>query len=390
MINSGMIWKLLIFLIFIFINFSIFKISDVEFSIGYILVYLLPFFLFEKFKLSKIFLLCYSVFLFSDIFRIFFIQTFPFTMATTLKIHLQIFVLIVFIGLFFRSDLKKSVIIYLSSTLKFISAILLLSIVIQYISFYFLDNSLYNFFGKFQWMYPLTLSKFRPKSFYLEPSYLALVLNSLLLSDFLINTETKIITRYRVALIIFTFLSGSLFGIMVCIFLIGIMFFLKKKIRIFEVLLILLFVLIVISFNFLNRLSEIGTENTSGYERVLLPVLVIFYMIFDFKLYFGIPFGYDFLLMESLRKTLFFNYPTLQNSFFLLIVYLGVVFVPFSIYYLKKIKNGSLEEKVLLLTIPLLLFNSGGLYTFYYGFFVYLIPILALRVGYEKNKSSTY
>jgi hypothetical protein len=378
-------WKFFLFLIFVLINFTIFKIGDLEFTIGYIIVYLLPILIFKKIIFSKKILLLYLFFLLLDLFRIFLIQSLSFSIAISLNVHLQLFLLLAFIGLYLRSELKDSVVLSLSSTLKFIAFTIFLSIIIQYFSYYFLGNSLYNFFGNFQWMYPLTSEYFRPKSFYLEPSYLALVLNSFLLSDFLINSKEKIFTKYRFSLILFTFVTGSMFGIIVCLFIFLFLFISDLKPKILPIIIIFFIFLFLLSFNFLFKLSEIATINTSGYERVLLPILVIFYMIFNYNLFFGIPFGYDYLILDSMKDILFIMNSTIQNSFFLLIVYSGLIFIPFLFLYIKKIKVATREEKLLLLTIPLLMFNSGGLYSFYYSFFVFLIPILALRVNYANK-----
>ncbi len=384
--------RFILFISIIFINFTIFSISNVEITIGYICIIISPLVFFNKIKLSKKIIYLYFIILIFDLLKLWLIEGWSFEMTKSITTHIQIFLLFIYFSVYLRSDMKLTFLKYFKSTLHLVGYVIVFSILLQFISFYLFDNILYNYFGKFQWMYQLHLEAFRPKSFFLEPSYLSLVLNVLLLVDFIIAESDKLLTKYRVFIVIGIFSSLSFFGIIVCLVIILTYYYLCGKTNYKHLSYIIVVLILLLSLNTFSRLSEINTENTSGYERILIPILSLYYMFNDLNLFFGIPFGYDYLLLDKVENIYFFRISTIQNSFLLLIIYLGFLTIPILILYIRQFIKESKEIKLLLIVIPLLMFNSGGLYVFYYSYLIYLIPILAIRFKNEnrKIKNSTY
>jgi hypothetical protein len=265
---------------------------------------------------------------------------------------------------------------------------ILVSVFFQAISFYFFNDILSNYFGVFQWKYNLFSENFRAKSFFLEPSYLALVLNVLLLSDFLLREKRYLVDTYRMFLLLGIIASASLFGLLlfVSIFIFYTKLFLKTKSLKYYLFLIVPFIFLLFFFGLFNRLDELTVTNSSGYERVIFPILLLWYMLNNLNFYFGIPISGDLNLSNLASGEILVLNETVQNAFFLIIINLGILFIPLFIFYVYRLLSSNKTAiKFFLILLPILLFNSGGLYALYYAFFTILFPIYILKIRHNNE-----
>lgn len=386
--------KYLLFFIIIFIHFTIAKIGDFEITIGYSLILISPVFFFSKIRISKGAFFCYFLYLFYEIFKVAFENELNISIVEFVKSQLQIFLLIVFISIYTNSQLRKNSHINLDVFLRKLGILILISIFFQAISFYFFGDILSNYFGVFQWKYNLFSENFRAKSFFLEPSYLALVLNVLLFSDFILKGKRYLVDSYRICILLGIIASGSLFGLLlfVVVYIVYTKLFLNTKSNKYYFFLILPLLFLLFYLGLFNRLNELAVANTSGYERVIFPVLLLWFMLSNLKFYFGIPISGDLNLSNLASGEIFVLNETVQNAFFLIIMNLGVLFIPLFIYYIIRLRSSKdTANKFFLILLPIFLFNSGGLYAFYYAFFTILFPIYILKIRHiNENFTHKY
>ena len=384
--------KSLLFCIIIFIHFTVIKFGEFEITIGYLLLLVSPFFIFSRVKFNINLLFLFLLYFIYDFIKLIFESQLNVHIIDFIKSHIQIFLLFFYISIFIGSPLKKKFSSDLDLQLRKVGIVVLTSIFIQGISFFYFDNIFSNYFGVFQWKYNLVSEVFRAKSFFLEPSFLALVLNILLFGDLLLRKQSGLIDFYRVSIVLGIIATASLFGLVLSLimFILYTKLFFKSNSSKYFILVIIPSLIIFTFFGFFNRFRELTVVNTSGYERIIYPILLLGFMISNLRYYFGIPINGDFNLSNLASGDIFVLNETVQNAFLLLIINFGLLFLPLFLFYLYKIassKNSNLKFYFLL--FPIFLFNSGGLYALFYSFFTILLPILILKAQ-ERNADIAY
>jgi hypothetical protein len=250
-------------------------------------------------------------------------------------------------------------------TLKVVFTIIALVVVsfeiIQILEFYFYGSSKSWFFldgysistakdvGRFEAVN--FLSYMRPISFYHEPSYLGLVLFCIFLwgmvlrfnlfvmfvlfCGIILSFSTTILIFLSLYLIINIFINSNKFKILMYLTMITIVIFL------FSSDLLLLF-----------RLGEIANNGSSGYSRLLLPLNVVYNSLFNNRCILGIPFG---------------NLPViLDNSFFLIVCYFGLLFPFFFFLMFGSVKSQIMDNSSKLIysfVVVSCLFVNGAFFT---------------------------
>jgi hypothetical protein len=212
------------------------------------------------------------------------------------------------------------------------------------------------------------LSYMRPISIYYEPSFLGFVL--LLLYS--INGEYGQLPKLQkfLGLGIFCSLSATM------IFFFILYLVLEKSRKLTGVIIAgcicLIFILsIIFLFPELFRLNEIFAPGTSGHERLVRPFELTFSYLQTWP--FGLALG---------QSTVLFN-----NSFFLLILYMGCffpLFIGFMLLFVYKSLNDIITFYKLLLILCALLFLNGALFTLEGTFFIFIINyFLTVKRKYE-------
>ncbi len=384
--------KNLLFFIIIFIHFTLIKIGEFEITIGYLLLLLSPFFIFSRVKFNINLLFLFLLYLTYDFIKLIFESHLNVQIVDFIKSQTQIFILILYISIFKSSQLKEKFSSDLVSQLRIVGIFILISILLQGIGFFFFNNIFSNFFGEFQWKYNLVSEVFRAKSFFLEPSFLALVLNILLFGDLILKKKNGLIDLYRISIVLGIIATASLFGLVLSMIMFTLYnkLFFKNKSSKYLLILIIPSLFLLTLFGFFNRFRELTVVNTSGYERIIYPILLLGFMISNLRYYFGIPINGDFNLSILASGDILVLNETVQNAFLLLIINFGLLFIPLFLFYLYKITASiNTNLKFYLLLFPIFLFNSGGLYALFYSFFTILLPILILKAK-GKNANIAY
>ncbi|RTY91103.1 hypothetical protein EKM01_08675 [Flavobacterium sp. RSP46] len=160
------------------------------------------------------------------------------------------------------------------------------------------------------------LNYMRPVSLYHEPSYLGLVLFSILIwAD---SMRIKLLVKLIILL-------GIVLSFSTTIYLFMILYYIPKLYnnKYVKVLFFLFIVYFIIKYNVaifeFFRFGEIATEGTSGYERIGKPFFEVVKMIFLEANYFGIPFGQSPIMFDNSFFVIFSYYGLLTPLFYLLI-----------------------------------------------------------------------
>jgi hypothetical protein len=212
------------------------------------------------------------------------------------------------------------------------------------------------------------LGFFRPTSFFHEPSYMAMVLFILLL---ILNKKFNHQNLLNIILILAIILSMSSLMILIMLMYLTVRYLYKSKL-ILSIILISLPLFLLFGFgNYFSeffRLNEIANEGTSGYVRVIEPLLVTKNYILSNPL--GIPLG---------QSDVVFN-----NSIFLFPLYFGIL-TPFVIAIILinifKNINKRIDFFNYLLGIGCLLIVNGAIFTIESAFL-----ILFLNLTYFNKK----
>nr|WP_315152566.1 hypothetical protein [uncultured Flavobacterium sp.] len=160
------------------------------------------------------------------------------------------------------------------------------------------------------------LNYMRPISLYHEPSYLGLVLFSILLWG-----DSLRIKLYVKALIIF----GIILSFSTTIYLFIILYYVPKiyNNKYIKVLFFLCIVYFIIKYNVsifeFFRFNEIATEGTSGYARIGAPFFQVIDILFYQHNFFGIPFGQSPIMFDNSFFVIFSYYGILTPLFYFLI-----------------------------------------------------------------------
>lgn len=160
------------------------------------------------------------------------------------------------------------------------------------------------------------LNYMRPVSLYHEPSYLGLVLFSVLIWG-----ESLKINLYIKSLIII----GIILSFSTTIYLFMVLYYLpklysNKYIKVFFCLFVVYFIIKynIAIFEFF-RLNEIATEGTSGYARIGAPFFQVLDILFYQNNFFGIPFGQSPIMFDNSFFVIFSYYGILTPLFYLLL-----------------------------------------------------------------------
>jgi hypothetical protein len=193
------------------------------------------------------------------------------------------------------------------------------------------------------------LNYFRPVSFFHEPSYLAVILFILFTISSFYNVNP--VVKYSAVLGILMSMSTSIILFLIIYFIIvG-----KKQWLFISILLfglIISFFAVDIDFKELFRLSEITMEGTSGNERLIKPLRIVYDEVINRLSIFGIPLGQSKVIFD--------------NSFFLLFLYFGILtpilLLSFYLYVRNSIFNIYFISRYLL-GIGAILFVNGAFFT---------------------------
>jgi len=160
------------------------------------------------------------------------------------------------------------------------------------------------------------LNYIRPVSFYHEPSYLGLVLFSILIwAD---SLKIKLIVKF-VAII------GIILSFSTTIYLFTVLYYIPKLYnnKYFKVYFSLVIVFFIFKYNVLLfdffRFGEITNEGTSGYSRIVAPFFQVIEILFYKHNYFGIPFGQSPIIFDNSIFVVFSYYGLLTPLFYWLI-----------------------------------------------------------------------
>ena len=160
------------------------------------------------------------------------------------------------------------------------------------------------------------LNYMRPISFYHEPSYLGLVLFSILIWG-----DSLRIKIYVKALI----LLGIILSFSTTIYLFIILYYIPKVYnnKYIKVLFFFSIVYFIIRYNVsifeFFRFNEIATEGTSGYARIGAPFFQVIDILFYQHNFFGIPFGQSPIMFDNSFFVIFSYYGILTPLFYLLL-----------------------------------------------------------------------
>jgi hypothetical protein len=208
---------------------------------------------------------------------------------------------------------------------------------------------------------PNLLGFYRPISIYVEPSYLGMVLILLLVCNDFVQKNTYI----RFLIIVGIILTLSNISICALIIYIIISQILKNK-KYINYLLFFMILLIIIFFDKVAekaRLYEMLIPGTSGYLRVMEPLLDVINQLSTYP--FGIPPGQSEIVYS--------------NSLFLLPLYFGIasIIILMTIFYLTYNRFLNLEKFLKYwIFIFTLLFASGGIFTAESAFLLFFINII--------------
>ncbi|KIO54181.1 hypothetical protein [Flavobacterium hibernum] len=160
------------------------------------------------------------------------------------------------------------------------------------------------------------LDYMRPISLYHEPSYLGLVLFSMLIW----GDSVKIKLEVKLLIILGIILSFS-----TTIYLFMVLYYIpklynNKYVKVFFCLFVVYFIIKynITIFEFF-RFNEIATEGTSGYARIGAPFFQVIDIIFYQHNFFGIPFGQSPIMFDNSFFVIFSYYGILTPLFYLLI-----------------------------------------------------------------------
>jgi len=257
----------------------------------------------------------------------------------------------------------------------YISLLIIASYSILQVLLYKLFNIdlLFNPFRKYQYLYQNTTFKYsiRAQGFYLEPSFNALIVDSLLVM--LLFLKYKIRNSIIITIISMTVIK-SLAGI-ITLFIILFFYMLSVKrvkiktfLIIFEVLISLILIL-----NLNARLKELVTPGTSVYIRLILPIELVRESISEN--FTGIAFGQ----MENIVKEYgymndFTMNKGIDNGLYFLIVYFGIWAISLSAFLLARgFFSNNKKYQLLILYLFLIIQFSGGVFA---PEFIYIICLV--------------
>jgi len=387
--RSSRNWFFLTFIILITLHLKVFSIENFDVSLAFLLI---PFWTYKTFNIKT------AIFFKKEMILIFVILIIPFISVIYVnnwvefsKTFFQFVISYFLVARILFKPLKINFEIFKKTIFKF-QLFLLTVVVIQYVMVVILgQQNFYNLFGDQQLYYqlPVSLSNFRMKAFYLEPSYLGFIIINLYWIRFHLKPQNLFGSNFFITIILLFFCKSAFayaaFGL---IFLYE--FYTNKNFHFGRILkglsLFIIIILAFLSFNKLysflrlNEISGNSGEITSGYMRAVLPVEILNQMILIDGYIFGLPFG---RLEEYIEQFMTGSYSegSINNAFFSLIGYWGIlaiIFYLFLVFYFFKSKNKLVKSFILLLLINLN--NSGAFVTIQFVFIAFLLPLAAIQI----------
>lgn len=254
---------------------------------------------------------------------------------------------------------------------------------------------LYNPFGEYTYMGEYQIDRFavgdfaRAPGFYLEPSFCAFVM-FFLTAAILINEKKRDVPGW---LWLLSFLSiaitGSASGI-IAIFSLFIMraitSFKNRMLKLTLIFFTPVLVGVFVTFFLAERFAEISVEGTSGYWRLVAPLIILSKVYAEYP--FGVPLGQieAFLLPLGLKHGAGTG-TSIDNGIYYLAFYFGWLAVPFVLGLLFKFLQSMFREDIVGVTlwwfILVSLQFSGGIFLP-----EYIFPLLLISMQYRRIKSS--
>lgn len=384
--KSRAFWSLLTIIVFIALHFKIGSILNFDISLSLLLIPLWVFLSFDvqlgnfnKKEIPLILLMIVLPFMSGDI--LYWNEFFKSYLQYIISYYLLI-------RIAFKSvTIKKNVLI---KTLYRIQLLLSITVLIQYVGVIFLNiDLLYNIFGEHQLYYQLPVNP-RMKAFYLEPSYLGLVVINIYWA--LLKLQTKRFINSNLILTLFILIMArSAFAFIAFALITFYEYYIVNKNKKFSFSYILLFfiiiplLLITYSENLLQmlRLSELSFNPdsvTSGYMRVIQPFIIVKQMIINDGHWFGLPFGEldNYIKAFSIHG---YSENSINNAFFGLIAHWGILallFYLFILYFFFRTKNQLYKSFILLSFLNLN--NSGAFLVIQFIFISFLLPIMVIKL----------
>jgi putative colanic acid polymerase len=244
---------------------------------------------------------------------------------------------------------------------------------------------LYQPFGDFSYMGGgglISENLVRAPGLFLEPSFNAFIM--FFLASVIVMKNPRIKGNILILVLsgIGVLVTTSIIGV---VSILGLIFFLSlnlivKKNKVLFYVFILLSIAVLITLNdflfTLDRFNEINTEGTSGYWRLIAPLIITSEVLFQYPL--GVPFGHmqDFIIPLGILHGGSVG-STLDNGMYVLLFYfgwLGVYFVLWMFYmFVKEIYHRNIRGMVFWWFVIFSLQFSGGIFLPEYMFFLLLV-----------------
>lgn len=317
------------------------------------------------------------------------------SVAEFLKTYLQFVLCITFFLLLYNSRpiINRDVLLKAIVSLQYILTIFLVT---QYIVVIFLHQDwFYNPWGMFSWKYPLPREEYnfyRMKGFFLEPSYVAFVVFTLLTCRYLL--ERRLSWKNLLLACIALIMINSSFGILSFVVIVTMMTVLrfKGKQRIIfiitaSVLLLVLAPFFLENFFRLTKLDNLNAESyNSAYTRWIFPMNMVIH-IFSSGFYTGFGMGqldpiindFDLIIIQSEESGI-------SNSLALILIYFGFSAILILGYLFYRFFKGPDAAKVLIVYLLICLANTGAFNTIEFFFTAFMLPYICFKLGSHEVK----
>jgi len=374
-----------IFFIFILMHFTIFKVLGYEVTFLNLLVY---YWLYSNYKINLQFntklITIFSILLVIPLINI----ELNLEFIKTYSIYIQA-ILIVFIVL--NYNLKETINYQkVYKTIVFLQSLILIYTFFQILLYQFFgDTLLYNPWGIFQFHHiynPNGHAEARAVGFFLEPSFLALISLVLFFTRFVFEEELKKTNIYITFGIIF--LAQSMFGFVVLLSLILYITFsnLKTSNKYFFMILSIVLASIIIGNIEIYRLNEFSDTHSSGYWRLIAPL--IFFKNHLYELLSGFPFG---SIEDNFSNYFIFrgrgwHGTGLDNGIYVYIYYFGILSIVYFLYILAVfVKTQNINLKIFIIFYFLMLNANGAIFSIDIVFSLIIFPIYILKISEVIN-----
>jgi hypothetical protein len=377
-------WYFLTFILLTFIHFKAFSLFGIEFSLSLIIFPFWILYTFKNISFTNNQKLLFFILVTLPFINLYFIKDYSSFFQTYIYYFISTSVLYIFI---YKGKLRlqrSKVIDFFKRFQKFLFVVSS----IQFISIYFFNyDGFYNLFGNFQLSIGVNdidsiIGNIRLKALYGEPSYFALVINSLFISIIFFDHKIKK-TNFLLTLIMLFFAQSS-FGFILFFVVIFMHFYRLKRLKLkYFVIFAFIFFGFILKDEifFALRLYEIFSNDftlssglSSGFMRMVFPLIVITFIYKDLFL-FGLPLGGVSVYLDEYHNISDIN--DIHNGLFLLIINFGLIAVFSVIYFLKKYRNNDFKFQLLVFFL-LASMNSGAIYYPLSLLFLLIIPYLSI------------